>query len=284
MPKTPTILLVDDNEDLRASCATFLRDGGYRVRQAADAEQAMGALVEIGEPIEALVTDVNMPGEDGIRLVERIRQHQPGVPVVFISSHVGERLRSRLAAGDVTFLAKPFGPASLAEALATARRIANRADFAVHRGELGASLKSPARRWPRALVALAATVLLAIGLAFQLRAPRAPELPSTVESGVLRSIRVQPLFPAGTLEQAPATLAWRASAQADTYRVEIRRIGYDLVWQSETESTVIAIPSRVQDELDAGVVYTWRVEALEGESVIARSEAVRFEVTLGLEP
>lgn len=278
--ETAAILLVDDNEDLRTSCAAFLADQGHRVLEAADALQAMRLLRSTRGQIEAVVTDVNMPGESGIRLVERIRQHQSGMPVVFISSHADERLVSRLASGDVVFLAKPFGPSSLREALATARRIAIRAESAIHNETSGARPISPARHLPRTMLALAATVVIGIGILFQQGFSKAPALPSEVPSGIVRSIRVQPLFPTGTLEDPPTTLSWIASTDAPTYRVEVRRIGYDLVWQSETQSTTIVVPKNVQRLLDAGVAFTWQVQAVVDGKVVARSERVRFRISV----
>lgn len=283
MKETTTILLVDDNEELRISSAALLAEAGYRVLEAADARDALHAADAAVDRIALVVTDVNMPGESGIRLVEKLRQRDPRLPVVFTSGHIDERLATRLAAGDASFLAKPFGPVSLREALATARRAAVRAESATPVKTPGARPDPPARHRSRApaVLALAASLVIGLGLALKLGRAEAPVLPAEVPAGVARSIRVEPLFPAGELEEPPKTLAWKASAGAEGYRVEIRRIGYDLVWRSAVEDTAIVLPPEVRARLDAGVIFTWQVEALyQGESV-ARSEVVRFRISTG---
>lgn len=290
-----TILLVDDNEELRFASAALLAEAGYCVLEAANAAAALRRLRRGGESIDLVVTDVNMPGESGIRLVERLRLRSPQLPVVLISGHIDQRLASRLAKGDVAFLAKPFGPASLREALAKARRVADRADSAAPIETRRARSRHPARHRPRssparpraarrrfggpATLALAALLVAALGIAWALSLSEAPELPSEVPSGVVRSLRVEPLFPAGALATVPRTLAWKPTPGADAYRVEIRRIGYDLVWQAKAEDTVAALPETVRAHLDAGVEFTWQVEALIDGRAVARSEIMRFRIS-----
>jgi len=283
-----TVLLVDDNDELRASSGALLAGEGYQVLEAGNAAQAMQLLNATGSRVDAVVTDVNMPGGDGIALVAGIRRVAPCLPVVFISSHVDERLGRRISEGDVAFLAKPFGPSSLTEALATARRVAHRADGAapqatITRPQPPARQRHSAARPISARPAIrlglaAAAAILAIGIGFQRSRSQAPDLPSQVATGARRSIRVEPLFPSGTLAMRPATLSWKPVAGADAYRAEIRRIGYDLVWQDTVSRSSAALPKAVLARLDAGVTYTWRVEALSGGTRIAISEVLRFRI------
>ena len=79
-----TVLLVDDNEAVRATTATFLRDGGLSVIEASDAAAALRLLA--AGPVDAVVSDIVMPGElDGMGLAEAVRASRPGLPVLLIS-------------------------------------------------------------------------------------------------------------------------------------------------------------------------------------------------------
>lgn len=83
----PTILVVEDEILIRLDLADTLREGGYRVYEAADAQEAL-ALMQAIDAIGLVITDVRMPGElDGLDLVRRIRAQWPGVPVVIASAH-----------------------------------------------------------------------------------------------------------------------------------------------------------------------------------------------------
>jgi nitrogen-specific signal transduction histidine kinase/CheY-like chemotaxis protein len=101
-----TVLLVDDNEAVRATTAAYLRDGGLAVLEAADAAAAL-RLLEAGA-VEAVVTDVAMPGElDGIGLAMAIRTGWPGLPVLLVSGF-SERAAEARAQG-LPVIAKPYG-------------------------------------------------------------------------------------------------------------------------------------------------------------------------------
>ncbi len=106
------VLLVDDDAQARPVTAAVLRDLGYAVLEAADAEAA-SALSLAAEAVDLLITDVMMPGTDGPALAARLRQVRPGLPVLYITGHAE---RSRLPA-DAAILEKPFAPAALAEAI-----------------------------------------------------------------------------------------------------------------------------------------------------------------------
>jgi PAS domain S-box-containing protein len=76
-----TVLLVEDDELIRANSADMLQDAGHVVVEAASAEDALVALETV--PVEVLVTDVNLPGLSGPQLARRARSVRPGVGVVF---------------------------------------------------------------------------------------------------------------------------------------------------------------------------------------------------------
>lgn len=77
---TSTILLVDDDEDLLFTMKSFLTSIGYRVHEATTAHAALALLDQ--EPIDLVITDVEMPGESGIDLLRQIRKTRAAIPVV----------------------------------------------------------------------------------------------------------------------------------------------------------------------------------------------------------
>ncbi|KEO61699.1 PAS domain-containing protein [Thioclava indica] len=112
---TETILLVEDDEDVRATTHTMLTDLGYNVHQAANGDAAL-ALVQGGVRIDLLFTDVVMPGAiSGHDLAERLRESHPDVPVLFTSGYVQDTIvhDGQLDAG-VRLLSKPFTQDELA--------------------------------------------------------------------------------------------------------------------------------------------------------------------------
>src|SRR4029077_9233252 len=80
-----TILVVDDEDNIRHTLRGVLADEGYEVLEAPDGRRAL-ELLEHAAPRLAIV-DVWMPEVDGIELVERMRAQAPGVPVIVISGH-----------------------------------------------------------------------------------------------------------------------------------------------------------------------------------------------------
>ena len=100
------ILLVDDNEDVRATTAAYLRDGGLAVVEAADAAAAL-RLLEAAE-VDAVVSDIAMPGEmDGMGLADAIRAGWPDLPVLLVSGF-SERVVEAHARG-FPVINKPYG-------------------------------------------------------------------------------------------------------------------------------------------------------------------------------
>jgi UDP-3-O-[3-hydroxymyristoyl] N-acetylglucosamine deacetylase len=102
-----TILVVDDEEDIRHTLRGVLTDEGYEVLEAPDGRRAL-ELLEHTAPRLAIV-DVWMPEVDGIALVERMRAQAPGVPIIVISGHGTIESAVRvIQLGAFDFLEKPF--------------------------------------------------------------------------------------------------------------------------------------------------------------------------------
>lgn len=105
----PTLLIVDDNEDLRAVAGEVLRSEGYRVHAVARAEAALRFLEEDGDDVDLVLTNAFLPGMTGIDLADRLRAQGRTLRIVLSSSQATEpELQRRLARGDVEFLPRPF--------------------------------------------------------------------------------------------------------------------------------------------------------------------------------
>lgn len=103
----PLILLAEDEELLRSCARRGLEQAGYAViavEGGEEAEAAFGA----NPGVSALVSDVRMPGLDGVELARRLRARRPGLPVLLVSGYADAGARDAFGGLDVAFLAKPF--------------------------------------------------------------------------------------------------------------------------------------------------------------------------------
>jgi two-component system cell cycle sensor histidine kinase/response regulator CckA len=112
-PLPGAILLVDDEAPLRRLTARVLERAGYAVDTADCAETALEMLDAAEAPPRALVSDVAMPGIDGLTLARRLRARWPGLPVLLLSGYAETVLDEDLAGAGIAFLAKPFTAAEL---------------------------------------------------------------------------------------------------------------------------------------------------------------------------
>ena len=111
-----TILLVDDEPGIRHVLEISLADMGYRVHTAADGVQALRIFREFMPPI--VLTDIRMPGMDGIELLAKIKDHDPDVEVIMITGHgdMDSAIRS-LKGQAIDFITKPINMGALEIAL-----------------------------------------------------------------------------------------------------------------------------------------------------------------------
>jgi FixJ family two-component response regulator len=110
---------VDDDFRVRESIESLMESAGYGPLVFSSAEEFLrsGTLTVAN----CLITDVRMPGMDGIELQRRIRLERPELPVIFISAHYDDEIRQRaLDEGALGFLYKPFDAAELLGAILTA--------------------------------------------------------------------------------------------------------------------------------------------------------------------
>ena len=112
---TETILVVEDEEDVRRVTELLLKNLGYSVLTAASAETAIEVFQERGEEVDLLLTDVIMPGLHGSDLHELLVRRRPGLRVLYMSGYTGRTLaESGLGEAGAPLVQKPFGRSDLA--------------------------------------------------------------------------------------------------------------------------------------------------------------------------
>jgi len=115
---TETVLLTEDEQDVREIARQFLESGGYRVIEAKDGSDALRLAAESSGKIDLLVTDMVMPGLSGPELAARLQREHPGLCVLFMSGY-SEHAATEMANADpsVRLLPKPFSRAAILRAV-----------------------------------------------------------------------------------------------------------------------------------------------------------------------
>ncbi len=104
-----TILLVEDEEGLRALNARGLTSRGYTVLEAGNGVEAIELLEKSGEPVDLVVSDVVMPEMDGPTLARELRSRNPDLKIIFVSGYAEDAFQKNLPEhGQYAFLPKPF--------------------------------------------------------------------------------------------------------------------------------------------------------------------------------
>ena len=111
---TETVLLTEDEQDVREIARQFLESGGYRVIEAKDGVEAIRLAATHRGEIRLLVTDMVMPGMTGQELASRLQREHPGLNVVFMSGY-SEHAATEMVDADpsVRLLTKPFSRAAI---------------------------------------------------------------------------------------------------------------------------------------------------------------------------
>jgi FixJ family two-component response regulator len=108
--------IVDDDQSVRESISSLIRSAGYAsiLYESAEALLNSGRLHDA----ECLILDVGMPGMDGLELQRRLSRHNGRIPVIFVSAHAEEAIRTTaVEQGAIAFLTKPFSATALLDAL-----------------------------------------------------------------------------------------------------------------------------------------------------------------------
>jgi len=112
------ILFVDDSPTMRSSVSFCLRNAGYGVIEAVDGVdglQKIKSLIEKGQSLNLIITDVNMPQMDGITFIGKVREGAfKFVPILVLTTEAEESvIKKGRAAGASGWLMKPFQPENL---------------------------------------------------------------------------------------------------------------------------------------------------------------------------
>ncbi|MBM3738020.1 MAG: response regulator [Acidobacteria bacterium] len=111
-----TLLLVDDEASLLRVMERRLELAGYRVHSAPDGEAALDVINNVA--VDAVLTDLRMPGMSGIELLRRIRDIRPQVPVALLTAYSSDETRAEaMEAGASAFLTKPVRDTELFECM-----------------------------------------------------------------------------------------------------------------------------------------------------------------------
>ncbi len=115
---TETILLTEDEQDVREVAREFLESGGYTVIEARDGAEAMALAAKHNGTINLLVTDMVMPRMTGEELAARLKEKQPKLRMLYMSGY-SERAASESLQTDssIRLLTKPFSRSALLRAV-----------------------------------------------------------------------------------------------------------------------------------------------------------------------
>ena len=115
----PRVLLVDDDEGVREYTAAVLEDAGYTVATAARADEAE-RLLSKGDIFDLVITDIILPGQNGVALAQSVRRRSPGARILFTTGYTRHIAGDDIAGMEV--LDKPYLPDALLHAVRHALR------------------------------------------------------------------------------------------------------------------------------------------------------------------
>ncbi|HYQ47917.1 MAG TPA: response regulator [Thermodesulfovibrionales bacterium] len=108
IPGNKTILIADDDTNLRTFIKTVLERAGCRVIEACDGEEAIDKFLLNSSEVDLLVLDVRMPRKNGKDAYDEILKLKPGIKAIFISGFPDDSIREH-----ADFISKPFTPQAL---------------------------------------------------------------------------------------------------------------------------------------------------------------------------
>ncbi|MCC6250163.1 MAG: response regulator [Rubrivivax sp.] len=144
--RRPVVLFCDDAPTMRLLLRNILREGGYDGLEADSGPAALQVLASM-QPVDLLLTDLHMPGLDGLGVVRQARAlaHRRYLPIVMLTTEsTPQRVREGAEAGLTAWMVKPFTGPSLLGVLAKAlgRRAGAMSQRNVDRGSIRASVAS----------------------------------------------------------------------------------------------------------------------------------------------
>ena len=125
-PSAPVVLIIDDDPGLRSAMRLMLEDEGFKVLTAEDGDEGLSVLLVADNPVDLVVTDIQMPGKAGNETIHDIRKMRPGIGIIAMSGggRVGnfDFLDIARKQGVDAVLQKPF---DMNEFVGLARRLAS---------------------------------------------------------------------------------------------------------------------------------------------------------------
>ncbi|WP_321472638.1 PAS domain S-box protein [uncultured Paludibaculum sp.] len=109
-----TVLVVEDDENVRGTAVGILKHYGYQVLEAANGSDALALKERFSGRVDLVISDLMMPGMSGIELVQQLQQSDPHLKILYVSGYAGESIRMEefLNAG-ARFVPKPYTPETL---------------------------------------------------------------------------------------------------------------------------------------------------------------------------
>lgn len=107
------ILLVEDEDMVRAVAERALTRAGYSVTTARDGEEGLGIVANSDIEFDLILSDVVMPAMDGPAMARAIRNVKPDIPILFMSGYAEEQLRNQIDIANMHFIPKPFSVAQI---------------------------------------------------------------------------------------------------------------------------------------------------------------------------
>jgi FixJ family two-component response regulator len=109
MSKVPMIAIVDDDEGMRDAIQSLVQSLGHKVSTFASADEYLNS--EQVHDTSCLISDVQMPGLNGLDLQDHLIARGHRIPIIFLTGYPDDSVRARaIKAGAVDFLVKPFKP------------------------------------------------------------------------------------------------------------------------------------------------------------------------------
>ena len=141
-PTSLSVLIVDDEPAIRRTTRVAVETAGHRAREASGLERADRALGD--GPLDAVLLDLHLGDGNGLALIPRIRESQPGAAIIVFTAYA--RIADAVEAmrlGALDFIPKPFGPAQIRAMLDTVARARAAAPSAASPGGVGAGAGGP---------------------------------------------------------------------------------------------------------------------------------------------
>lgn len=103
------IAVVDDNKMILTVFHSLMKQGSFKAEFFSDAAKALSVIYEHPDRYQLLITDIQMPGMDGVDLARKIRQVLPNFPIIFMTAEPTEQAQAAARElGRIVFLEKPF--------------------------------------------------------------------------------------------------------------------------------------------------------------------------------